>query len=171
MKKLKNQGDSNNLNQLKNIIEEQKVMIINLQENLNNLNNSLKKKEEEIKKINEDYLIKEKKIIDDYNKLLQKINNVNFRNNMRTVLFISSDQSIMHAIPCLASDNFAYILNILFRDCSQLTDRKKYTFLKDARILNESDIIDLCKIGDGYPVTILRNDSLNSSQISLKSFK
>ena len=171
VKKIKSSGDSNNLNQLKNIIEEQKVMIINLQENLQNLNHSLKKKDEEIKKINDEYSIKEKKIIDDYNKLFQKINNVNYRYNIRAVLFMTSDQSIIHAIPCLASDNFAYVLNILFRDCPQLNDRKKYTFLKGGRIINDSDIIDKYKIGDGYQVTILRNDSLNSSRISLNSFK
>ena len=84
---------------------------------------------------------------------------------------MTSDQSIIHAIPCLASDNFAYVLNILFRDCPQLNDRKKYTFLKGGRIINDSDIIDKYKIGDGYQVTILRNDSLNSSRISLNSFK
>ena len=171
MKKLKNSGNSNDLDQLNNIIEEQKVMIINLQENLNNLNNSLKKKDEEIKKINEEYLIKEKKIKDDYNKLYQKMNNINFKNNMRAVLFISSDQTVMHAIPCLSTDNFAYVLNILFQECPQLNNRKKYLFLKNARYLNESDIIDLYKIGDGFPITMIKNDSLYSSKISLNSFK
>ena len=39
-------------------------MIINLQENLNNLNKALKKKEEDIDKMNKEYSIKEKKLIE-----------------------------------------------------------------------------------------------------------
>jgi chromosome segregation ATPase len=43
----------------KNIVEEQKIMIINLKENLNNMNNALKAKDEEIKNLKKTELQKE----------------------------------------------------------------------------------------------------------------
>ena len=168
---MKNRGNSNDLNKLNSIIEEQKKKIIDLENRLNNLNYSLKKKDEEIERINEENLGK-KKILDNYNKLLQKLRNPNFRNNMeRKVKFISGDESVTLTIPCLAIDNFLSVLNILFRYHPNLSDRKKYYYLKNGRVLDDSDIIDLYTIGDGNPVLIESFESLNSSRFSNNSKK
>ena len=168
---MKNIENSNDLNKLNSIIEEQKMKIIDLEKKLNNLNYSLKQKDEEIKKINNEYLEK-KKISDDFNKFLQKLSNPNFYNNMaRQVKFISGDGLVTLTIPCLAIDNFLSVLNVLFRYYPQLSDRKKYIYLKNGSLLKDSDIIDLYKIGDGNPVVIQGLESLNSSRNSLNSKK
>ena len=80
-------------------------MIINLKENLNNMNNTLKAKDEEIKNLKKTELQKDNLITK-----LNNSNNLNYlRNQIRAVPVTCLDPQITYAIPCLGSDNFSLI--------------------------------------------------------------
>ena len=146
----------------KNIVEEQKIMIINLKENLNNMNNTLKAKDEEIKNLKKTELQKEN-LITKLNNSIINSNNINyFRNQIRAVLIKCEVLDISFAIPCLGSDKFSLIEQKVYQLLNNT--KKKYCFLKSGRSLESSDIIDSYKIGDGRPVLMMQN--LASSMVS-----
>jgi len=143
----------------KNIVEEQKIMIINLKENLNNMNNALKAKDEEIKNLKKTELQKDSLITK-----LNNSNNLNYlRNQIRAVVVTCLDPQITYAIPCLGSDNFSLIEQKIYQILDKADAKKKYIFLKHGKVLQSSFIIDLYKIGDGYPVQM---QNLGSSVVS-----
>ena len=143
----------------KNIVEEQKIMIINLKENLNNMNNALKAKDEEIKNLKKTELQKDSLITK-----LNNSNNLNYlRNQIRAVLVTCLDPEMTYAIPCLGSDQFSLIEQKIYQLLNKDDAKKKYWFLKGGRVLKSSFIIDLYKIGDGCPVTM---QNIGSSTVS-----
>ena len=146
--------------------EEQQIMIINLQDNLNGLNKIIKEKDLEIKKMKEMVLQKDK-IINDLNILLKNPNNYNIRNQIRAVLITCINPEINYAIPCLATDNFQDVKQKLYSIFPELNNNRiKYHFLKGGRLIQNSDIIDKNKIGDGYPIQI-QTQELSNSMLSI----
>ena len=147
----------------KNIVEEQQIMIINLRDNLTSLNNALKAKDEEIQNMKKIELQKDD-IIRKLNDSIINSNNINYlRNQIRAVLITSLNPSISYAMPCLGTDKFSLIEQKVYQLLDIKDTKTRYCFLKNGRILQSSNIIDLYKIGDGYPIQM---QSLSSSIVS-----
>lgn len=150
----------------KNIVEEQKIMIINLKENLNNMNNALKEKDEEIKNLKKNESQKDN-LITKLNNSINNSNNLNyFRSQIRAALVTCLDPNITYAVPCLGSDKFSLVEQKIY----QLLDntKKGYCFLKGGKTLQSSFIIDSYKIGDGYPI-IMQSLGTSISSNSIKN--
>ena len=155
-------NNSNEINDLKDklikankIIEDQKLKINELQNKLNNYNNT----------INNYQNIINQKDIELNNLRLQLNNNINNINNnannnmfnineMMTVNFISMDQNVHFAVPCLGKNTFAEIEEKLYKQYPQYRETNN-SFLANGKEILRFKTISENKIGNGLPVTLI----------------
>ena len=160
-----NKLQSNNndeINKLKNeltkankVIEQQKLTINELQNKLNNYNNIINNLNKDIN--NYRNIISKKDIeLNNYKSQLNNNipnNNVNY-NDIMSVNFISSDQTVHFSIPCLKTNTFAEIEEKLYKQYPQYRETNN-TFLANGMQVLRFKTIDENKIGNGLPVTLI----------------
>ena len=139
----------NELDKANKIIKQQKLTINNLQNQLNNNNNNLIQIQSLKNIINQ----KEEEI----NRLKLKLNNNNINNKelfskdqMMVVNFISMDQRVHYAVPCIYNNTFAEVEENLYKQYPQYNQ-----FLANGREILRFKTIKENKIGNGFPVTLV----------------
>ena len=142
----------NELNKANKIIEQQKLIINDLQNKLNNNTNIT------------DYqnIINQKDT--EINNLRASLNNLSINNNisnnnfsineMTCVNFISSDQSVHYAVPCLQSNTFAEIEEKLYKYYPQYRETNN-SFLANGTYILRFKTIAENRIVSGLPVTLI----------------
>ena len=136
----------NELNNARNIIEQQKIKIHNLQNQLNNYSNYqniINQKDQELNKLKLE---------------LQNIKSQNKKyvdmNKIMTVNFISMDQHIHFAIPCIGTDTFAEVEEKLYKKFPEYRETNN-NFIANGEPVLRFKTIAQNKIGDGLPVTMI----------------
>jgi len=187
------------INQLENLLSQEKEKNMNLEKKIEKLNKILKEKEEEINKLKNfgknDYqkliLEKDKEIEklkneiskfpanyqDQINDLQNIINQKNVElNNLRTQLsnnntnpiaqnkfyfnemmcvnFISMDQNVHYAVPCIKTNTFAEVEEKLYQQYPQYRETNN-NFIANGIIVLRFKTIAENKIGNGLPVTLV----------------
>ena len=150
IKELKNQ-----LIKANKIIEKQKLTINELQNKLNNYNTNIN---------NYQNIINQKDL--ELNNLRMQLNNMNNMNNnqinnfninfndMMCVNFISMDQTIHFAVPCLKTNTFAEIEEKLYKQYPQYRETNNSFLANGTQVLRFKTIAEN-KIGNGLPVTLV----------------
>lgn len=144
----------NNLrNQLKKAnekIDEQNNIINELQNKLNNsnmeINNYLKKLQEKEKELN----ILKNKSLSNFNDSNPKVN----YNEMNCVNFISTDQKVHFAVPCVSDNIFAEVEEKLYQEFPEYRETNN-NFLANGQPVLRFKTIAQNKIGSGFPVTLV----------------
>ena len=143
----------NELNNARNIIEQQKIKIHNLQNQLNNYSNYqniINQKDKELNNL--------KSELNNLKLELQNIKSQNKKyvdiNKMMTVNFISMDQHIHFAIPCIGTDTFAEVEEKLYKKFPEYRETNN-NFLAYGEPVLRFKTITQNKIGDGLPVTMI----------------
>ena len=136
----------NELNNARNIIEQQKIKIHNLQNQLNNYSNYqniINQKDQELNKLKLE---------------LQNIKSQNKKyvdmNKIMTVNFISMDQHIHFAIPCIGTDTFAEVEEKLYKQFPEYRETNN-NFIANGEPVLRFKTIAQNKIGNGLPVTMM----------------
>ena len=148
IKELKNQ-----LIKANKIIEKQKSKINELENKLNNYKTSIN---------NYKNIINQKDL--ELNNLRTQLNNiknnnssnnlnVNF-NDIMTVNFISMDQTVHFAIPCLKTNTFAEIEEKLYKQYPKYRETNNRFLANGSQVLRFKTIAEN-KIGNGLPVTLV----------------
>ena len=117
-----------NINNYQNIINQKDLELNNLRMQLNNMNNM-------------------------NNNILSNNLNVNF-NDIMTVNFISMDQTVHFAIPCLKTNTFAEIEEKLYKQYPQYRATNNSFLANGTQVLRFKTIAEN-KIGNGLPVTLV----------------
>ena len=156
-------NNNDEINKLKNeltkankIIEQQKLTINELQNKLNNYNNIINNLNNDIN--NYRNIISKKDI--ELNNYKSQLNNTNIQNNkvyindMMCVQFISSDQNVHYAVPCIKTNTFAEVEEKLYKEFPQYRETNN-TFLANGMQVLRFKTIDENKIGNGLPVTLI----------------
>ena len=156
-------NNNDEINKLKNeltkankVIEQQKLTINELQNKLNNYNNTINNLNKDIN--NYRNIISKKDI--ELNNFKSQLNNTNIQNNkiyindMMCVQFISSDQNVHYAVPCLKTNTFAEVEEKLYKQYPQYRETNN-TFLANGMQVLRFKTIDENKIGNGLPVTLI----------------
>ena len=157
-------NSQNEINNLKSelskankIINEQKLKIQELQtqlniynNNINNLNNNIinyqniiNQKDIELNNLKNQLLSNNNKIINNFN--LDEIMCVNF---------ISGDQQIHYAVPCLKSNTFAEVEEKLYQKFPVYRETNN-NFIANGNLVLRFKTIGENKIGNGLPVTLI----------------
>ena len=155
-------NNNDEINKLKNeltkankVIEQQKLTINELQNKLNNYNNIINNLNNDIN--NYRNIISKKDIeLNNYKSQLNNNipnNNVNY-NNIMSVNFISSDQTVHYSVTCLKTNTFAEIEEKLYKQYPQYRETNN-TFLANGMQVLRFKTIDENKIGNGLPVTLI----------------
>ena len=155
-------NNNDEINKLKNeltkankVIEKQKLTISELQNYLNNYNNIINNLNNDIN--NYRNIISKKDIeLNNYKSQLNNNipnNNVNF-NDIMSVQFISSDQNVHYAVPCIKTNTFAEVEEKLYKQYPQYRETNN-TFLANGMQVLRFKTIDENKIGNGLPVTLI----------------
>ena len=142
------------LNEAKQTIEQQKIKIQNLENQINNINsgdniiiqnykNIINQKEQELNNL-------KSKIQN--NNISSKINYIDI-NRMMTVNFISMDSKIHFAIPCLDTDTFAEVEEKLYKQFPEYRETNN-SFLSNGEQVLRFKTIKENKIGNDLPVTM-----------------
>ena len=139
------------------IINEQKLKIQELQNNLNNYNNTISNLNNNI--INFQSIInqKDRELNNLKTQLLSNNNNIinNFNlNEMMCVNFISGDQQVHYAVPCLKSNTFAEVEEKLYKKFPEYRETNN-NFIANGNVVLRFNTIDENKIGNGLPVTLI----------------
>ena len=138
----------NELDKANKIIEQQKITINNLQNQLNNKNiksykNIINQKEQELNKLKLE---------------LQNINSQNKQyidiNKIMTVNFISMDQKIHFAISCIDTNTFAEVEEKLYKQFPEYRETNN-NFLVNGQQVLRFKTIRQNNIGNGFPVTMV----------------
>ena len=159
---LQSNNNNDEINKLKNeltkankVIEQQKLTINELQNKLNNYNNIINNLNNDIN--NYRNIISKKDIeLNNYKSQLNNNipnNNVNY-NDIMSVNFISSDQTVHFSIPCLKTNTFAEIEEKLYKQYTKYRETNN-TFLANGMQVLRFKTIDENKIGNGLPVTLI----------------
>ena len=156
-------NNNDEINKLKNeltkankVIEQQKLTINELQNKLNNYNNTINNLNNDIN--NYRNIISKKDI--ELNNYKSQLNNTNIQNNkfyindMMCVQFISSDQNVHYAVPCIKTNTFAEVEEKLYKQYPQYRETNN-TFLANGMQVLRFKTIDENKIGNGLPVTLI----------------
>ena len=156
-------NSQNEINNLKSelskankIINEQKLKIQELQTQLNIYNNNINNLNNNIK--NYQNIINQKDI--ELNNLKNQLlsnnnNNNNFNlNEMMCVNFISGDQQIHYAVPCLKSNTFAEVEEKLYQKFPVYRETNN-NFIANGNLVLRFKTIGENKIGNGLPVTLI----------------
>ena len=141
----------NELNKANNIIEQQKLTINMLQNQLNNKNNNLI----QIQSLQNIIYQKEQEI----NQLKSQLNNFNNKklistDQMMVVNFISMDQKVHYAVPCIYNNTFAEVEEKLYKKYPEYRETNNQFLANGREILRFKTIKDN-KIGEGFPVTLV----------------
>ena len=148
----------NELNNARNIIEQQKIEINNLQNQLNNNNSSniqsyqniINQKDKELKNL--------KSELNNLKLELENIKSQNKKyvdmNKIMTVNFISMDQHIHFAIPCIGTDTFAEVEEKLYKKFPEYRETNN-NFIANGEPVLRFKTIAQNKIGSGFPVTMI----------------
>ena len=156
-------NNNDEINKLKNeltkankVIEQQKLTINELQNKLNNYNNIINNLNKDIN--NYRNIISKKDI--ELNNYKSQLNNTNIQNNkvyindMMSVNFISSDQTVHFSVPCIKTNTFAEVEEKLYKQYPQYRETNN-TFLANGMQVLRFKTIDENKIGNGLPVTLI----------------
>ena len=140
----------NELDKANKIIEQQKITINNLQNQLNNINNNIKSYQNIINQ-------KEQEL----NKLKLELQNINSQNRqyidinkIMTVNFISMDQKIHFAVPCIDTNTFAEVEEKLYKQFPEYRETNN-SFLANGQQVLRFKTIRQNNIGNGFPVTMI----------------
>ena len=140
----------NELDKANKIIEQQKITINNLQNQLNNINNNNKSYQNIINQ-------KEQEL----NKLKLELQNINSQNKqyidinkMMTVNFISMDQKIHFAVSCIGTNTFAEVEEKLYKQFPEYRETNN-SFLANGQQVLRFKTIRQNNIGNGFPVTMI----------------
>ena len=153
--------NSNEINKLKNeltkankTIEQQKLTINELQNKLNNYNNTIN---------NYQNIINQKDM--ELNNLRTQLNNINVKNikatknnfdldEMMCVNFISMDQNVHFAVPCIKTNTFAEVEEKLYKQYPEYRETNN-NFIANGKTVLRFKTIAENKIGNGLPVTLI----------------
>ena len=145
----------NELAKANKVIEQQKLTINELRNKLNNYNNTINNLNKDIN--NYRNIISKKDIeLNNYKSQLNNNipnNNVNF-NDIMSVNFISSDQTVHFSIPCLKTNTFAEIEEKLYKQYPQYRETNNSFIANGTQVLRFKTIAEN-KIGNGLPVTLI----------------
>ena len=138
----------NKLIKANKIIEQQKSTINELQNKLNSYNTNIN---------NYQNIINQKDL--ELNNLRMQLNNMKNKvtidlNDMMTVNFISMDQTVHFAIPCLKTNTFAEIEEKLYKQYPQYRATNNSFLANGTQVLRFKTIAEN-KIGNGLPVTLV----------------
>ena len=157
-------NSQNEINNLKSelskankIINEQKLKIQELQTLLNNYNNNINDLNNNIKNYQNIINQKDIELNNLKNQLLSNNNNIinNFNlNEMMCVNFISGDQQIHYAVPCLKSNTFAEVEEKLYQKFPVYRETNN-NFIANGNLVLRFKTIGENKIGNGLPVTLI----------------
>ena len=157
-------NSQNEINNLKSelskankIINEQKLKIQELQTLLNNYNNNINNLNNNIKNYQNIINQKDIELNNLKNQLLSNNNNIinNFNlNEMMCVNFISGDQQIHYAVPCLKSNTFAEVEEKLYQKFPVYRETNN-NFIANGNLVLRFKTIGENKIGNGLPVTLI----------------
>jgi len=156
-------SNSNEINNLKNelfkankIIEQQKLIINELQNKLNNYNATINNLNNNINNYKNIIIQKDAEL----NNLRTQLNNNNiipnkvYFNDIMCVNFISSDQNVHFAATCLKTDTFAEIEEKLYKQYPQYRETNNSFLANGTQVLRFKTIAEN-KIGNGLPVTLI----------------
>ena len=156
-------NSQNEINNLKSelskankIINEQKLKIQELQTQLNIYNNNINNLNNNIKNYQNIINQKDIELNNLKNQLLSNnniINNFNL-NEMMCVNFISGDQQIHYAVPCLKSNTFAEVEEKLYQKFPVYRETNN-NFIANGNLVLRFKTIDENRIGNGLPVTLI----------------
>ena len=155
------QNEINNLkselSKANKIINEQKLKIQELQtqlniynNNINNLNNNIKNYQNIINQKDIELNNLKNQLLSNNNKI---INNFNL-DEMMCVNFISGDQQIHYAVPCLKSNTFAEVEEKLYQKFPVYRETNN-NFIANGNLVLRFKTIGENKIGNGLPVTLI----------------
>ena len=140
----------NKLAEANKIIEQQKITINNLQNQLNNINNNNKSYQNIINQ-------KEQEL----NKLKLELQNINSQNRqyidinkIMSVNFISMDQKIHFSVPCIDTNTFAEVEEKLYKQFPEYRETNN-SFLANGQQVLRFKTIRQNNIGNGFPVTMV----------------
>ena len=148
----------NELNKANKIIENQTTKINDLQNQLNNLNNIINNNNISI----ENY----KNIINQKDEELNKLkSNNNVYNNIKnkelfsldqiiSISFISTDESVYFSVPCISSNTFSEIEEKLYQKYPEYRETNN-KFLVNGKEISRFKTIAQNKIENGLPVTMI----------------
>ena len=142
------------LKQAKQIIEQQKITIQNLQNQITDINsnhnitiqnykNIINQKEQELNNLK----------IQLQNNNISSNNSLYNRSKMMAVNFISMDGKIHFAVPCIDSDIFAEVEEKLYKQFPEYRETNN-SFLANGETVLRFKTIKENKIGNGLPVTM-----------------
>ena len=148
------QNEINNLiselSKANKIINEQKLKIKELEDNLNvhkdainDYKNIITKKDIELNNLRKQLLSNNNNIVNNFN-----------LNEMMCVNFISGDQQIHYAVPCLKSNTFAEVEEKLYQKFPVYRETNN-NFIANGNLVLRFKTIDENKIGNGLPVTLI----------------
>ena len=157
-------NSQNEINNLKSelskankIINEQKLKIQELQTQLNNYNNNINNLNNNIKNYQNIINQKDIELNNLKNQLLSNnnkiINNFNL-DEIMCVNFISGDQQIHYAVPCLKSNTFAEVEEKLYQKFPVYRETNN-NFIANGNLVLRFKTIGENKIGNGLPVTLI----------------
>ena len=157
-------NSQNEINNLKSelskankIINEQKLKIQELQTQLNIYNNNINDLNNNIKNYQNIINQKDIELNNIKNQLLSNnnkiINNFNL-DEMMCVNFISGDQQIHYAVPCLKSNTFAEVEEKLYQKFPVYRETNN-NFIANGNLVLRFKTIGENKIGNGLPVTLI----------------
>ena len=156
-------NSQNEINNLKSelskankIINEQKLKIQELQTQLNIYNNNINNLNNNIKNYQNIINQKDIELNNLKNQLLSNNNNNNYfnLNEMMCVNFISGDQQIHYAVPCLKSNTFAEVEEKLYQKFPVYRETNN-NFIANGNLVLRFKTIGENKIGNGLPVTLI----------------
>ena len=157
-------NSQNEINNLKSelskankIINEQKLKIQELQTQLNIYNNNINDLNNNLKNYQNIINQKDIELNNLKNQLLSNNNNIinNFNlNEMMCVNFISGDQQIHYAVPCLKSNTFAEVEEKLYQKFPIYRETNN-NFIANGNLVLRFKTIGENKIGNGLPVTLI----------------
>ena len=145
----------NELTKARKIIEQQKLTINDLQNKLNNSNNIINNLNNEIN--NYKNIISKKDL--ELNNIKSQLNNnipknkFYFDDNI-CVNFISSDQNVHYAVPCIKTNTFAEVEEKLYKQYPQYRETNNYFTANGQQVLRFKTIAEN-NIGNGLPVTLI----------------
>ena len=138
------------LTKAKKIIKEQKLKIKELEDNLNvhkdtinDYKNIITKKDIELNNLRKQLLSNNNNIANNFN-----------LNEMMCVNFISGDQQVHYAVPCLKSNTFAEVEEKLYQQYPAYRETNN-NFVANGSLVLRFKTIGENKIGNGKPVTLI----------------
>ena len=160
---IKSNNNNNEINNLKNelskankVIEQQKLTINELQNKLNNCITIINNLNNDINNYKKIIVQKDLELNNNFKSQLNNNihnNNINF-NDIMCVNFISSDQSVHYAAPCLKTNTFAEIEEKLYKQYPKYRETNNNFIANGTQVLRFKTI-DENKIGNGLPVTLI----------------